>query len=117
MSELLDQLIQERKTAAQEYEDYLNKIVALSQQVTQPATSTQYPPSLDSPAKRALYDNLEQNEVLALAIDRAIRQTKKDAWRGNKIKEREVRNAIRKHLDSGEKVDIIFDIVKNQSDY
>jgi len=117
MSELLDELIQERKTAAQEYEDYLNKIVALSRQVTQPATSTQYPPSLDSPAKRALYDNLEQNKDLALAIDNEIRQTKKDAWRGNKIKEREVKSAIKKHLDSPEKVDIIFEIVKNQSDY
>ncbi|MEP0880982.1 HsdR family type I site-specific deoxyribonuclease [Trichocoleus sp. ST-U3] len=117
MSALLDELIQERKTAAQEYEDYLNKIVTLSRQVTQPATSTQYPPSLDSSAKRALYDNLDQNEALALAIDNEIRQTKKDAWRGNKIKEREVKNAIKKRLDSSEKVDIIFDIVKNQSDY
>ncbi|MBD1919785.1 HsdR family type I site-specific deoxyribonuclease [Microcoleus sp. FACHB-831] len=117
MSALLDELIQERKTAAQEYEDYLNKIVTLSRQVTQPATSTQYPPSLDSSAKRALYDNLDQNEALALAIDNEIRQTKKDAWRGNKIKEREVKNAIKKYLDSSEKVDIIFDIVKNQSDY
>ncbi|MBD1813105.1 type I restriction endonuclease subunit R [Microcoleus vaginatus DQ-U2] len=117
MSELLDELIQDRQNTAQDYENYLNKIVTLSRQITQPATSTQYPPSLDTPAKRALYDNLEQNEVLALAIDRAIRQTKKDAWRSNKIKEREVRNAIKKHLDSAEKVDIIFDIVKNQSDY
>jgi type I restriction enzyme R subunit len=115
MSELLDELIQERKTAAQEYENYLNKIVALSQQVTQP--TTQYPPYLDSPAKRALYDNLDQNEALALAIDHEIRQTKKDAWRGNKIKEKEVKNAIKKHLDYPEKIDIIFEIVKNQSDY
>lgn len=117
MSELLDELIQERKTAAQEYEDYLNKIVALSRQVTQPATSTQYPSSLDTSAKRALYDNLDQNEALALAIDDAIRKTKKDGWRGNKIKEREVRSAIKKHLDSAAKLDIIFDIVQNQNDY
>jgi type I restriction enzyme R subunit len=117
MSELLDELIQERKTAAQGYENYLNKVVSLSRQVTQPATSTQYPPSLDTPAKRALYDNLDQNEALALDIDNEIRQTKKDAWRGNKIKEREVKSAIKLHLDSSEKVDIIFEIVKNQSDY
>lgn len=117
MSERLDELIQDRQNTAEDYENYLNKIVTLSRKISQPATSTQYPPSLDTPAKRALYDNLEQNEALALAINQEILQTKKDAWRGNKIKEREVRNAIKKHLDSAEKIDMIFDIVKNQSDY
>lgn len=117
MSILLDELIQARKAATQNYQDYLKKIVELSRQVTQPATSSQYPPSLDSPAKRALYDNLEQNEKLALTIDEAIRTTKKDAWRGNKIKEREVKNTIKKYINPPEKLDIIFEIVKNQNEY
>ena len=34
-------------------------------------------------------------EQLALALDRAIRQVKKADWRGNRFKEREVRNAIK----------------------
>lgn len=117
MSALLDGLIQARKTAAQEYEAYLQEIVALSKQVAQPSTSAQYPQSLNSPAKRALYDNLNQNEELARAIDATIRQTKKDGWRGNKIKEREVKNAIKKHLDSQEDCDRVFEIVKSQSEY
>jgi type I restriction enzyme R subunit len=117
MSTLLDELIQARKAAAQNYENYLKKIVELSKQVAQPSTSSQYPPSLDSPAKRALYDNLDQNEALALAIDNQVRTTKKDGWRGSKIKEREVRNAIKKHISSTEKLDIIFQIVKNQNEY
>ena len=117
MSTLLDRLIQARKTAAQEYETYLQEIVALSKQVAQPSTSAQYPQSLNSPAKRALYDNLNQNEELARAIDATIRQTKKDGWRGNKIKEREVKNAIKKYLDSQEDWDRVFEIVKSQSEY
>jgi type I restriction enzyme R subunit len=117
MSTLLDQLIQARKAAAQNYENYLKKIVELSKQVAQPSTSSQYPPSFDSPAKRALYDNLDQNEALALAIDNEVRTTKKDGWRGSKIKEREVRNGIKKHISSTEKLDIIFQIVKNQNEY
>ncbi len=72
---------------------------------------------MNSPAKRALYDNLNQNEALALAIDTAIRITKKDGWRGNIIKEREVKKAIKKHLDSPEDLERIFEIVKNQSEY
>jgi type I restriction enzyme R subunit len=117
MSTLLDELIQARKAAAQNYENYLKKIVELTKQVAQPTTSSQYPPSLNSPGKRALYDNLEQNEALALAIDKEIRTTKKDGWRGSKIKEREVRNAIKKHINSPEEIDIIFEMVKNQNEY
>lgn len=128
MSALLDGLIQERKTKAQEYGDYLQQIVELSKQVTQPSTSLEYPQSLNSTVKIALYHNLDCNEKLALAIDVAIRKTKKDGWRGNKIKEREVKNAIKQQLelssvDSLEDCDVeatckrIFEIVKNQSEY
>ncbi|MBD2527560.1 type I restriction endonuclease subunit R [Nostoc sp. FACHB-133] len=117
MSTVLDELIQARKAASQDYQAYLQKIVELSKQVVQPSSSSQYPQSLNSPAKRALYDNLNQDEVLALAIDAAIRKTKKDGWRGNRIKEREVKNVIKQHLDSLEDCDRIFEIVKSQSEY
>ncbi len=135
MSALLDGLIQERKTKAQEYETYLQQIVELSKRVAQPSTSLEYPQCLNSTAKIALYDNLDRNEKLALSIDAAIRKTKKDGWRGNKIKEREVKNAIKQQLesftvDSPEDCDAqvkcdtfdtlcdrIFEIVKNQSEY
>ena len=126
MSTLLNELIQARKAASQDYKAYLQKIVELSKQVAQPSRSSQYPQSLNSAAKRALYDNLNQDEALALAIDDTIRQTKKDGWRGNKIKEREVKNAIKKYLDSPEdcdseallrSADRIFEIVKSQSEY
>ncbi|MEH2375718.1 hypothetical protein [Nostoc sp.] len=126
MSTLLDELIQVRKAASQDYQAYLQKIVELSKQVVQPSSSSQYPQSLNSPAKRALYDNLNQNEVLALVIDAAICKTKKDGWRGKTIKEREVKNVIKQHLDSSEdcdseallrSADHIFEIVKSQSEY
>ncbi|WP_414577235.1 type I restriction endonuclease subunit R [Anabaena sp. CCY 9402-a] len=117
MSTLLDELIQARKAASQDYKAYLQKIVELSKQVAQPSNSLQYPQSLNSAAKRALYDNLNQDEALALAIDDAIRKTKKDGWRGKTIKEREVKNAIKQYLDSSEDCERIFEIVKSQSEY
>ncbi|MEH2011117.1 type I restriction endonuclease subunit R [Nostoc sp.] len=117
MSILLDELIQVRKAKAEDYKAYLQKIVELSKQVAQPSSSSQYPQSLNSAAKRALYDNLNQDEVLSLAIDDAIRKTKKDGWRGKTIKEREVKNAIKQYLDSSEDCDRIFEIVKSQSEY
>jgi type I restriction enzyme R subunit len=77
-----------------------------------------YPVSLDSPARRALYDNLDCNEELAIRIDTAVRDIKKDGWRGNRFKEREVMNAVREELGAYVgKAEAIFELVKNQRGY
>jgi len=117
MSTLLDELIKERKEEAKSYKEYLARIVELTKQVKNPAQSTTYPTSLNSNAKRALYDNLSQDEVLTTALDAEICHTKKDGWRGNIIKEREVKYAIRKHIDDDAEVERVFELVKNQSEY
>jgi type I restriction enzyme, R subunit len=118
MSELLDSLIQERKMQAQKYEEYLAKLVALTHQVVNPASSgTRYSRSLNTAARRALYDNLEKNEALALALDQEILNTRHADWRGNMIKEREVKYAIGKHIDNAADVERIFELVKNRHEY
>lgn len=115
MSELLDTLIQERKSQAQEYEQYLARIVELANQVQNPVTA--YPKTLNTPAKRALYDNLGNDERLALDVDAAIQSKKKDSWRGSKIKEREVRYAIRDVVPDETLTNQILEIVKHQDEY
>lgn len=117
MSRLLDALIHERKQNVLEYQRYLEEIVKLTKQVQNPVTSTSYPSSLNTSAKRALYDNLGCNEELAITIDTEIRETKKDDWRGNKIKEKEVRYVIRKYIPDEDEAEHIFDMVKNQREY
>lgn len=117
MSTLLDELIKERKEETKSYEEYLAKIVELSISVKKPADSATYPKRLNSNAKRALYDNLSHDEELTIALDAEISHTKKDGWRGNLIKEREVKYAIRKHIDDEAEVDRVFGLVKNQREY
>ncbi|MDP2845096.1 MAG: restriction endonuclease subunit R, partial [Candidatus Methanoperedens sp.] len=117
MSTLLDELIKERKEEARSYEEYLAKIVELSKNVKNPASSATYPKTLNSSAKRALYDNLGQDEELTMALDSEICHTKKDGWRGNIIKEREVKYAIKKHIKDDEDVERVFELVKNQNEY
>ena len=139
MSELLDALIVQRKQEALDYKVYLGKIVELTKRVSRPETQASYPSSINSAALRALFDNLETarisvvrerpphygpesatdgREAKALALDNAIRRVKKADWRGNRFKEREVRNAIRSELGGDEGlVDAVFEIVKKQRDY
>ena len=139
MSQLLDALIRQRKQEAMDYKAYLAKIVELTGKVSKPETQLSYPASIHSAALRALYDNLEEPQVSivrdpmmqygdtptsdskeerALALDNAIRHVKKADWRGNRFKEREVRNAVKSVLGDDESlVNMIFDIVKAQRDY
>jgi type I restriction enzyme R subunit len=117
MSALLDALIVERRKQAISYEEYLRKIVELTKNAKNPAGTAAYPTAIKTAALRALYDNLDRDEGLALAIDADIRHVKKAGWKGNKIKEREVRNAIRRHVADETRVDAIFDLVKRQDDY
>ncbi len=117
MSELLDSLIKQRRDAALEYEQYLAKLAALAKQVKNPSGGGSYPKPMDTGAKRALYDNLDKNEELALAVDYAVMSSKKDGWRGHKVKEKEVRYAVKRVLNDDQLTDSIFELVKNQHDY
>lgn len=77
---------------------------------------------MDTSAKRALYDNLNSEETIALKINESVQNNKSDGWRGSRIKEKEVKIAIRKALEESglhdeSKVDAIFELVKNQNAY
>jgi type I restriction enzyme, R subunit len=117
MSELLDMLIKQRREEALDYQKYLQQIVELTKCVQDPTLGGNYPPRMDTPGRRALYDNLDKNEDLAFLVDCAIRSKRKDDWRGHMVKEREIRYAIREVLKDDQKVDTIFELVKNQHEY
>ncbi|GHA09098.1 hypothetical protein [Oceanisphaera arctica] len=116
---LLDELIEQRRQQALSYQEYLEQIRALASKVTQPEQGgASYPATMDTQAKRALYDNLGQDEVLVTKIDTAIRYTKKADWIGDLFKEREIANAVREET-SGYDLDIkqVMELAKAQKDY
>ena len=96
MSKLLDALIEQRRKGVVSYKEYLAKIAALTKDATMPGGKTSsYPASLDTPAKQALYNNLWQDEKLAIQVDGAIVESLQDGWRDNGMKTKRVRQAIR----------------------
>ncbi len=124
MSALLDALIEQRRQQAIEYRDYLQQIVELIRQASRQQEGEPYPAGSESPAVKALYDNLGQDAELAIRLDERIRTVKKADWRGNKFKEREVRYAIRTSLESQVReeegrydVDTVLELVKAQHEY
>jgi type I restriction enzyme R subunit len=146
MSQLLSALIEQRRQEAIDYQDYLRRIVDLTRQVKDPEAGRFYPGAVDTPCRRTPYDNLDRDELLARAVDRAVRQARQDDWRGNKFKIKRVRNASRAALErpqdvlakelaasgiarerrhvntassetSDQRVDRILELVKNQHEY
>lgn len=99
MSELLDDLITQRRTQALEYQEYLRQIVELTRKAANPEMGEAYPGTMNAPARRALYDNLGRDEPLALAVDAAVRRSRQDGWRSNPVKVRMVKHAIRAALE------------------
>jgi type I restriction enzyme R subunit len=117
MSALLDALIKKRRIEAIEYAEYLKEIVELTKKIKTPSIYSGYPDSISTMGKRALYDNLDKNEDLALQVDREVLLNKEHGWIGHLIKEKKVRNAIRKVLDDEPLTNEIFEVVKLQKEY
>ena len=108
MSAVLEALVNQRREEAIEYEAYLKKVIELAEKVKRGEGGGSYPPSINKPALRAIYDNLpdellservaepgaepwpDPGEVAALAIDEAVRRTRMAGWRGHPIKERRI---------------------------
>lgn len=117
MSVLLNELIKERKQQTIDYLSYLEKIKELAKDVTSPGTNTSYPNSINSKAKQALYDNLEEDEDLAVELDNAIRNNKLDGWRDGGIKEKKLRIEVNKIIGDPQKTMELMDIIKAQNEY
>jgi type I restriction enzyme R subunit len=119
MSALLEALIQARRQEALGYQAYLARIVELTRKVCRPETQAAYPRAIDTPARRALFDNLGRDQKLAIQVDTAVREVKKADWRGHRVKEREVRQALARALGGADeaKVNAIFDLAVNQREY
>lgn len=119
MSVLLDELIEFRRQKAIEYQEYLEQIRNLARKVIYPDQGgSNYPSSIDTGAKRAIFDNFGKDEVLAIKIDTAIRYTKKAEWVGDRFKEREIANAVRQETQ-GYDIDIqkVMELAMAQREY
>ena len=127
MSNLLDDIIRERRRETIDYREYLSRIEELSRRVTEQEYQTGYPPDINTGPLRAFFDNLDdlpedRRAAAARAIDDAICRTKRDNWRDTRVKRNQVRNAIARIIQqefSGYDLDIdaLFELAVNQSEY
>jgi type I restriction enzyme R subunit len=138
ISKLLHELIKLRKEGAIAYEEYLKRIAELAKQANS-GQSDDTPNEITSAGMRVLYNNLDNNLELVLQVDKAIKAESPADWRGNKARENVVKRAIYETLLKSledenpthrqliseppegyglpSKVEMIFKLIKEQSEY
>lgn len=116
MSDLLSEIIADRKAKAIEYEEYLRRIEELIRKIAS-QTGNGMHEEIDTPGKRALYNNLNKDVHLALKLHEAILGARRDDWRGREVCEREVKRAMHGILDDEDEVNRLFPIIKAQREY
>ncbi|MFN0304214.1 MAG: UvrB domain 3-containing protein, partial [Burkholderiales bacterium] len=137
MSALLDEIIAARKAKAIAYEEFLKRVAALIKSV-EAGKGDDTPAALDTPGKRALYNNLksdassgrrlraasaspssEGDDILDLAIkiNDVVRTVRPDSWRGVQAREQVIKAALYRVLQDVAEVERIFLIIKAQREY
>lgn len=117
MSVLLKEILDDLRAKRISYEQFLRRMAEMAKHV-QAGKGDNTPEKLNTPGKRALYNNLGSNEALALQIDETVKRVRPNAWRGTKPKENEIKAALMPLLGDDEaEVERIFLIIHAHSEY
>ncbi|GAA8533158.1 HsdR family type I site-specific deoxyribonuclease [Helicobacter pylori] len=117
LSSLLNDLILQFREKKLTYLEYLQQIHDLAKKVID-KEDRNYPTKINTNALKTLYDNLDENEALALEIDACIRDNKRDGWVGHHQKEKNLKIALRKVInDEGLLLENVFNLAKHIEEY
>ncbi|MGP4998468.1 type I restriction endonuclease subunit R [Corynebacterium variabile] len=96
MSTLLDALIEQRREAVIDYQEYLLKLVEFTQRLAKGESEQKYPKWADSSARRALIDFAwpEGIEVDVERVYRTIQRNKEHGWSGDKTKRKSLMRTL-----------------------
>lgn len=126
LSEMLEEIIEQRRIEATSYEEYLKRVVELAKLVLHPENSGGYPDLVkDREAKRALFDYFDGDAAKAVNMHNAIKVSLKTNWKENQQKKNSLKLAIFNNLslyssdedENSRKVEEIFEIVERQEEY
>ncbi|WP_165442425.1 type I restriction endonuclease subunit R [Helicobacter pylori] len=116
LSSLLNDLINQFREKKLTYLEYLQQIRNLAKQVIHKEDKN-YPKKINTNALKTLYNNLDQNEALALEIDACVRDNKKDGWVGHNQKEKNLKIALRKIINDEGLLENTFNLAKHIDEY
>lgn len=115
LSIILQELIDKRKKEMLDYEEYMKELIELVKKAKGKSANS-YPESIKTPGMRALYDNLGQNEYLAIRAHEIIKENAIVGFRESLMKRKKIIRALAKLL--GDEMALkIYDIIKLHDEY
>lgn len=115
LSIILQELIDKRKKEMLDYEEYMKELIELVKKARGKSANS-YPESIKTPGMRALYDNLGQNEYLAIRAHEVIKENALVGFRDSRMKQKKIIRALAKLL--GDEMALkIYDIIKLHDEY
>lgn len=133
ISKLLEDLIKQSRDSAEAYEAFLKKAEELVRKLAAREAGPDLPAGLHGNREATVvFNNLqslpahtftcpedeEQRAELALEIDRAIREHAPAGWKGDPVREREVKNVLFPLFNRDREATLaMFEIIKNQQGY
>ena len=116
MSNLLDQIIKERKSEALDYEKYLKRIAELAKKVHD-GESENLPESINTAGLKVLYNNLDENEELALSLHENLKNNAPDGWREHSPSQNRVKGLIFEVVNNKDLVERLYQLIEHQMEY
>lgn len=109
----LNQILEEMREDTVEYKKLLQNIVELCKEMR---SGHKYPDSMNTPCKKALYDNLNKDEEAVNRVYTAAKANAEVGWRENKLRWKKLLKAIKKVLPEGSDLEKFMNILKNQKE-
>ena len=113
MSELLEELIEMKKEQSLDYQEYLEKLIALVKKVKNPETSGEYPKSMHNVRLRGLYDILDKNEEKTIQLYDYLNLNIPKDFMESKMKQREFKRELSLWIENENQEEEIFNLWKN----
>jgi len=118
MSEILEQIILDRKKGVIAYKSLLELYVKLAKDAANPENNTYYPESIRGRgALRMFYDNCGEDADMALKLDKAVLYNRQDGFRTNQVKQNRIKRALSRIVSDENEVERLFKLIMVQEEY
>ena len=116
LTDRLNRIIEDLKNKNISYEEYLSRIKEMNEEIRNEKKAAD--PRINTPGKKAIFDNLDKNIDLALKVIDVARTKAQMNWRTNAMRKRLLYMAIENVLkDTGYNIDTIMGVLENNSEF
>jgi len=118
MSEILEQIILDRKEGVIAYRSLLELYAELAKNAANPENNAHYPERIrGSGALRMFYDNCDEDEELALKLNKAVLESRQEGFRTNQVKQNRIKRALSRIISDVNEVERLFKLIMVQEEY